>query len=132
MLVERLLAPKPSEMVLRAALGTLACRKHEHERMTSEAIAADDASDRLQNDLIEELIARAVGPMLDRQVEPWRLVLALAAIGRVLAGQAEEPARLAPVIRSLADELEAQAAPDEPRRGNIQVAATATATRARS
>jgi hypothetical protein len=100
--------------------------------MTFEAIAADDASDRLQNELIEELITRAVGPMLDRQVEPWRLVLALAAIGRVLAAQAEEPARLAPVIRSLADELEAQAAPDEPPRSNIQVADTATATAARS
>jgi hypothetical protein len=97
--------------------------------MSTEAIAASEESDKLQNDLIEELIARAVGPMLDRQVEPWRLVLALAAIGRVLAAQTEEPARLAPVIRGLADELEAQAAPDEPPRGNIQVAATATAAR---
>ena len=74
--------------------------------------ADNDASDRLQNEIIEELIEKAVGPMLDRHVEPWRLVLALAAIGRVLAAQTEDPARLAPVIRGLADELESEAATD--------------------
>ena len=75
---------------------------------------ADDASDHLQNELIEEIIARAIGPMLDRHVEPWRMVLALAAIGRVLAAQTEEPARLATVIRGIADQLESQAVTSDP------------------
>jgi hypothetical protein len=97
--------------------------------MTAKSTDSDDASDKLQNEIIEELIARAVGPMLDRHVEPWRLVLALAAIGRILAAQTEDPAQLAPVIRGLADELESQAETHEPPRGNVQVAETAALNR---
>jgi hypothetical protein len=70
--------------------------------IVSEADHAE--SDRLQNLVVEEL-ATAVGGMLDRGAEPWRLVLALAAISRVLAAQTEDESRLAPVLREIADEL---------------------------